>query len=58
VLCKKIIVAKSKEVKTGCTKSSKEGYGSKRPVMPMTTTMMMISGFKACRQLYFVQLGH
>jgi hypothetical protein len=32
LLCKKIIVAKSKEVKTGCNLAeySKEGYGSKR----------------------------
>jgi hypothetical protein len=41
LLCKnKYIVAKSKEVKSGCnmTESSKEGYGSKRAVLP---TMMM-----------------
>jgi hypothetical protein len=40
LLCKQIIVAKSKEVKTGWSKtnvaeSSKEGYGSKRAVLPM-----------------------
>jgi hypothetical protein len=37
LLCKKIIVAKSKEVKTGCNlaESSKEDCGSKRPVLPM-----------------------
>jgi hypothetical protein len=31
------IVAKSKEMKTGCNlaESSKEGYGSKRAVLPM-----------------------
>jgi hypothetical protein len=36
LLCKKI-VAKSREVKTGFnpTESSKEGYGSKRAVLPM-----------------------
>jgi hypothetical protein len=41
LLCKKIIVAKSKEVKTGCNlaESCKEGCGSKRDVFPM---MMMI----------------
>jgi hypothetical protein len=54
LLCKEIIVVKSKEVKTGLfktqewanqTDSSKEGYGSKRaalPMMMMTTTMMMM----------------
>jgi hypothetical protein len=37
LLCKKIIVAKSKKVKTGCNlaESSKEGYGSKRAVLAM-----------------------
>jgi hypothetical protein len=43
LLCKrKITVAKSKEVKTGSNlaESSKEGYGSKRAVLPMM--MMMI----------------
>jgi hypothetical protein len=32
LLCKKSIVAKSKELKTGCNlaESSKDGYGSKR----------------------------
>jgi hypothetical protein len=37
LLCKKI-VAKSKEVKTGCNlaESSKEAYGSKRDVLPKT----------------------
>jgi hypothetical protein len=40
-LCKKIIVAKSKEVNPGCNpaQSSKEDYGSKRAVLPM---MMML----------------
>jgi hypothetical protein len=40
LLCKKIIVAISKEVKTGCSlvESSNEGYGSKRAVLLM---MMM-----------------
>jgi hypothetical protein len=35
LLCKKIIVAKSKEVKTGSniTESSKKGYGSKSAVL-------------------------
>jgi hypothetical protein len=37
LLIKKIIVTNSKEVKTGCNlaESSKEGYGSKRAVLPM-----------------------
>jgi hypothetical protein len=41
LLCKKITVAKSKEVKTGynLAESSKKGYGSKRAVLPL---MMMI----------------
>jgi hypothetical protein len=40
---KKNIIAKSKEVKTGCNlaESSKESNGSKRAVLPM---MMMILG--------------
>jgi hypothetical protein len=37
LLCKKIIVPKSKEVKT---KSSKEGYGYKRAVLPLMMMMM------------------
>jgi hypothetical protein len=38
LLCKKIIVAKSKEVKTRYSpaESSMEGYGSKRAILPMT----------------------
>jgi hypothetical protein len=37
LLCKKITVAKSKEVKTGCSlaESSEEGYCSKRTVLQM-----------------------
>jgi hypothetical protein len=37
MLCKKNIVAKSKEVKTGSNlaESSKEGYGPERAVLPM-----------------------
>jgi hypothetical protein len=44
LLCKKIIVAKFKEVKTGCilAESSKKGYGSKRSVFPMMMMMMMM----------------
>jgi hypothetical protein len=40
---KRVIVVKSKEVETGCTLAeySKEGYRSKRAVLPML--MMMIS---------------
>jgi hypothetical protein len=44
LLCKNLIVAKSKEVKTGCnlTKSSVEGYGSKGAVLSMMMMMMMM----------------
>jgi hypothetical protein len=40
MLYKKITVAKSKEVKTGCilAESFKEGCGSKRAVLPMMYT--------------------
>jgi hypothetical protein len=39
-----VIIAKSKIKKTGCilAESSKEGYGSKRDVLPMMTMMMMM----------------
>jgi hypothetical protein len=42
----KIIVPKSKEVKTGrgLAESSKEAYGSKRSVLTMTNMMMVLSG--------------
>jgi hypothetical protein len=42
LLCKRIIVAKSKEVKTRCSlaESSKEGYGSKRAILPMMVMMI------------------
>jgi hypothetical protein len=42
--CKKIIIAKSKDVKTGSNLagSSKEGYGSKRGVLSMMMMMMMM----------------
>jgi hypothetical protein len=45
LLCERITLAKSKDVKTGCTlaDSSKEGYGSKRAVLPV---MMMMIGRK------------
>jgi hypothetical protein len=49
MFCKKITVAKSKEVKTGWSKlktklaeSSKEGYGSKVAVLPMTMMMILM----------------
>jgi hypothetical protein len=44
LLYEKNIVAKSKEVKTGCNLAeySKEGYGSKRSVLPMMKMMMMM----------------
>jgi hypothetical protein len=46
LLCKNITVAKTKEVKTGYNMAefSKEGYGSKRPVLPMMMMMIMIYG--------------
>jgi hypothetical protein len=42
LLSKNIIVAKSKEVKTGCNMAEpfKEDYGSKRAVLPMMMMMM------------------
>jgi hypothetical protein len=45
LFCKKNIVAKSKDVKIGCdlAESSKEGYGSKRAVLPMMMMMMMMT---------------
>jgi hypothetical protein len=46
VLCKKkTIVMKPKEVKTGLNlaESSKEGYGSKRAVLPLMMMMMNAS---------------
>jgi hypothetical protein len=41
LLSKKLIVAKSKEVKTrpNLAESSKEGYGSERVVLPMMMTI-------------------
>jgi hypothetical protein len=43
LLCKKITVAKSKEVKTRCNlaESSKEGYGSKRAVLLLLLMMIV-----------------
>jgi hypothetical protein len=38
LLCKKIIVSKSKEMKSGWSKSSKKGYGSKRSHLPPPPT--------------------
>jgi hypothetical protein len=44
LFCKTVIVAKSKEVKTGCnlTEISREGYDSKEAILPMMMMMMMI----------------
>jgi hypothetical protein len=41
LLCKKIIVAKSEELKTGCSliESSKEGCGSERAFLPMMISL-------------------
>jgi hypothetical protein len=43
-LCRKIIIAKSEVVKTGCivVESSKEGYGLKRAVLPLMMMMMAV----------------
>jgi hypothetical protein len=43
LLCKRITVVKSRDVKTGSNLAelSKEGYGSKRAVLPMMMMMMM-----------------
>jgi hypothetical protein len=50
LLCKRIIVAKSKEVKTGSylSESFKKGYGSNSAVLPMMLllTMMMMCSVK------------
>jgi hypothetical protein len=45
MLSKKIIVPKSKEVKTGSilAEFSKEGYGSKRAVLPMVMMMSTVN---------------
>jgi hypothetical protein len=53
LLCKKITVPKSKGVTTGCnvTESSKEGYGSKRAVLPM---MMKNSSSNIINTFYFL----
>jgi hypothetical protein len=42
--CKKFIVAKSKEVKTGSNlaESYKEGYGSKRAVLPVVMVVVVV----------------
>jgi hypothetical protein len=47
-LYKKIIVAKSKEVKTGSNlaESSKESYDSRRAVLPVMMMMMMMMIYK------------
>jgi hypothetical protein len=44
LLCKKIIVAKPKEVKTGCnpTESSREAYGSKRTGLPKLLLLLLM----------------
>jgi hypothetical protein len=44
LLCKKCIVAKSKEVETGSNlaESSKECYGSERAVLPMMAMIIIV----------------
>jgi hypothetical protein len=46
LLCYKIVVAKSKEVKTGCnlSESNKEGYGSKKAVLPVVMSYIFTNG--------------
>jgi hypothetical protein len=55
-LCNKIIVAKSKEFKTGCNlaESSQEGYGSKMTVLPI---LMMNTGASRSRGLILINLS-
>lgn len=45
MLFKKISIVKCKEVKTGCSlaESSKEGYGSKRVVLPMMMVVLYMT---------------
>jgi hypothetical protein len=45
LLCRKSIVAKSKEVETGChmTEFSEEGCGSKNAILPMMMMMMIMT---------------
>jgi hypothetical protein len=44
LLCKRSIVAKSKEMKTGCNLAdfSKQSYGSRNAVLPVMMMMMMM----------------
>jgi hypothetical protein len=54
ILYRKIIVAKTKEVKTmwssNLAESSKEGYGSKRAVLPMKMMMMVVMSSEKTRK--------
>jgi hypothetical protein len=54
LLCKKIIVAKSKEEKIGCNlvESSKEGHGSKRAILPMMMIMKRPKASEVRRKFY------
>jgi hypothetical protein len=62
LLCKNIIVAQSKEVKTGSNlaESSKEGYGSERTDLPLMMMMMMTnrnalySGDAICGHIFWL----
>jgi hypothetical protein len=53
LLCKNIIVSKSKEVKTGSNlaESSKEGYVSRSAVLPMMMMMMVIMTISISKHL-------
>jgi hypothetical protein len=48
LLCKRITVVKSKEVKTRHNLASKEGCGSKRAVFPM----MMMNDYNEAKEQY------
>jgi hypothetical protein len=50
LLCKKIVVTKSKEVKTGCNliESSKECYGSESAVLPMMMIFLRFDFILLC----------
>jgi hypothetical protein len=52
LLCKEIIVAKSKETNTGCNvaESSEEGYSSKRVVLTVTVVVVI------CREIVVIDL--
>jgi hypothetical protein len=58
LLCKRITVAKSKEVKTGYRRaeSSKEGCGSKRTGLPMMMVVMMMMILLEMKNTFWMML--